>query len=123
MWRHYYEDTNAVIWFIDSANPDRFQESKNVLELAIKDVSIHRNIPILIAANKCDLPAAKSVEEITTALDLENILKGRNWTIMKTNSKTGEGITEALKWLSVETKGEYKKRKHEIKKEKEKEKK
>lgn len=115
LWRHYYEKKNAVVWFIDSADAGRFDESKAALEFVLKDPTLPRDIPILVLGNKSDLSGSKSEDEIKSALNLENLLKGRTWTVMKANSKSGEGINEALLWLTKEIKAEHKKRKNEDK--------
>jgi len=64
LWKHYYADTNAVVWIIDSAAADRFPESKQALELALKDPSMKKDVPILIAVNKIDETNAKTEEEV-----------------------------------------------------------
>ena len=42
LWKHYYEDTDAVVWIVDSTAPDRFSESKQALELALKDPNMRK---------------------------------------------------------------------------------
>lgn len=111
LWKHHFQDTDAVVWFVDSSQPDRFNESKTALELALKDPNMRKDIPILIAANKCDKEGAKSEEEIKEALDLKNFLEGRQWTVVRTNAKKGTGVSEGFKWLSAEIKLDHKKRK------------
>jgi len=39
------------------------------------------------------------------------LLKGRTWTIRRTNAKKGDGVYEGFKWLGVEIKTTYKKNK------------
>jgi len=113
LWKHYYADTDAVVWIVDSAAPDRFSDAKNALQLALKDPSMKKNIPIFVAANKCDMAEAKGEDDIKKALDLDSVLGGRSWTIAKTNAKKGDGIYEGFKWLSEQIKAEYKKKKKE----------
>jgi len=111
LWKHYYGEVDAVVWVIDSADQGRFEESKNALTTALKDASMSRTCPMLIAANKCDVNGAKGEDEIKRALELEALLKGRVWAIKKTNSKGGEGIPDSFKWLSAEIKADFKKKK------------
>jgi len=55
--------------------------------------------PILIFANKQDLPNAMSIEEIKERLEL-NTITNRKWHVQPTCAITGEGINEGLTWLS-----------------------
>lgn len=111
LWKHYYADMDAVVWVIDASDAERFAESKAALQTALKDASMKRDSPILFVVNKADAPGAKSNDEIKAALDLDNSLKGRTWTLQRTNAKKGDGVYEGFKWLCVEIKTAYKKNK------------
>jgi hypothetical protein len=41
LWRYYYEDTNAIIYVVDSSDPDRFAESREELHGMLQDVGRH----------------------------------------------------------------------------------
>ena len=58
---------------------------------------INEDIPILIYANKQDLPNALSPAEITKKLDYLN--DQREWHIQGTCATTGDGLYEGLEWL------------------------
>ncbi|KAJ1473471.1 ADP-ribosylation factor family-domain-containing protein, partial [Baffinella frigidus] len=32
IWDSYFKDADAILWVVDCSSPDRFQESKEVLE-------------------------------------------------------------------------------------------
>lgn len=51
-------------------------------------------------------------------MGLEKLFQGRDWTVKRTDAKTGEGIEDGFKWLSVETKKGYKNAKKAAKAEK-----
>lgn len=55
--------------------------------------------PLLIFANKQDLPCAASTAEIVELLDLRS-LHGREWYIQGSSATTGEGIYEGIEWLA-----------------------
>jgi small GTP-binding protein len=110
LWKHYYAEVDAVVWIVDCADVGRFAESKQALSTALKDASMSRDCPLLVAANKCDIAGAKSEDEIKKALDLENLLKNRVWAVNRTNSKQGEGISDSFKWLSAQIKLDYKRK-------------
>jgi len=110
LWKHYYPKMDAVVWVIDCADAARFPESKQALSTALKDASMSRDCPILVSANKSDVPGAKSEDEVKKALDLDTLLKGRVWAIKHTNSKQGNGVSDSFKWLSSEIKADLKRK-------------
>merc|ERR1712060_988800 len=57
-----------------------------------------RDAPVLVFANKQDLPNAMSVSEVTEKLGL-NQLRNRQWYIQSTCATTGDGLYEGLDWL------------------------
>jgi len=111
LWKHYYSGTDAVVWVIDSADEARFGEAAEALQIAIKDPEMKKDLPVLIACNKSDLSGAKSVEDIKAALHLDSVLKGREWTAIKTDSKKGDGVHEGFLWLTEQIKTLHKKHK------------
>merc|ERR1712000_586282 len=77
LWRHYYEDAQGVIFVVDSNDPARFEEARAELQSMLQEAEL-RDAVLLVYANKQDLPNAKSVSEVTQALQLTE-LKGRKW--------------------------------------------
>jgi len=113
LWRHYYGDSDAIVWVVDCSDQGRLAESRQALATALRDASMKTDTPFLVACNKSDLSGAKSDEEIRRALDLDNLLanKGeRSWAMKRINSKSGEGISDSFKWLSGEIKIYFKKK-------------
>jgi ADP-ribosylation factor-like protein 5B len=58
--------------------------------------------PILVLANKQDLPDAMGVEELTRALDLHAI-RNHDWHIQACCALNGQGLLEALSWIYQRT--------------------
>jgi len=58
-----------------------------------------RNAPLLVFANKQDLPNALSTSEITQRLGLAQ-LRGRDWLLQGCCATSGDGLYEGLDWLS-----------------------
>jgi len=96
-WRCYYQDTDAIIYVIDSADPDRLSISKEELVSMMEEEEL-RNAVLLVLANKQDLVGALSPEQISDCLGLAN-LKGRQWQIFKASAIKGIGLHEGLDWL------------------------
>jgi ADP-ribosylation factor 1/2 len=70
LWPHYFGQTDAVAFVIDSNDKDRFDIAKKELHTLIS----HKDLagkPFLILANKQDLPNAASKQEIQQAMALD----------------------------------------------------
>ena len=77
LWRHYYQNTDVLIFVVDSNDRDRVSESQEQLQTMLKENEL-RDVILLVLANKQDLPNAMSVHEITEKLGL-NALRDRQW--------------------------------------------
>mgnify|MGYP000869972156 CR=1 FL=1 len=53
MWREYFPKIDAIVYLVDSADPDRFVESRNEFNRIINTEEIGK-IPILVFGNKID---------------------------------------------------------------------
>jgi len=71
IWDKYYSEAHGLIFVIDSADVDRFEEAKAAME-AIVDHPELAGVPLLVCANKQDLPTARSFEEIETFFQISN---------------------------------------------------
>jgi small GTP-binding protein len=67
LWRHYYNNTQGVIFVVDSSDHERLDLCREELWGLINDEEL-KDACILVYANKMDLPNAKSIPEITDAL-------------------------------------------------------
>merc|ERR1712096_96990 len=102
LWRHYYKDTQLIIFVVDSNDRERIDEDGCVN--SVND-ELHRmlnepeleNASLLIYANKQDLPNAMSTNEITEKLGL-NQIRNRPWYIQATDARTGDGLYEGIDW-------------------------
>ena len=62
---------------VDSNDAERIEESRESLHMILQDESM-RDVPVLIYANKSDLPNAMTVPQISERLGLAN-LRNRRW--------------------------------------------
>jgi len=98
LWRHYFEGSQAIIWLLDSNDPDRFEEAREEVHKLLQS-ELLRSLPILILANKQDLPSRASVAEITQALAVGSL--GRSpWKVQPCVATTGDCVFEGLEWLA-----------------------
>lgn len=98
LWRLYYQETQGLIFVVDSSDRNRVTEAKNELFKLLAEDELQRAI-LLIFANKQDLPNAMSTSEMSEKLGLHG-LKGRSWFIQATCALKGKGLYEGLEWLS-----------------------
>jgi len=97
LWKHYYENTDALVWIVDSCDADRMAECRDELFKVLNDDGL-RGAAVLVFANKQDLPNAMRADVISEKLSLRS-LHGHDWYIQPCSAQTGEGIIEGLEWL------------------------
>ena len=98
LWRHYYQNTQGIIYVVDCNDKERIEEAREELHCMLADDEL-KDACLLVFANKQDLPGALTPAEITDSLGL-NTLKDRNWYVQGTCAKTGDGLYEGFDWLS-----------------------
>jgi len=98
LWRHYFQNTQGLIFVVDSNDRERATEACEELSKMLNEDEL-RDAALLVFANKQDLPNAMSVAEITEKLGLHS-LRQRKWYIQSTCATSGDGLYEGLDWLS-----------------------
>jgi len=98
LWRHYFQNTQGLIFVVDSNDRERMSEAKDELQKMLQEDDL-RDALLLVFANKQDLPNALSCADITTALGL-GALRNKKWYIQGATATTGNGLYEGLDWLS-----------------------
>ncbi|XP_015576290.1 ADP-ribosylation factor-like protein 2 isoform X1 [Ricinus communis] len=97
-WRNYFEQTDGLVWVVDSSDLRRLDDCKMELDNLLKEERLS-GASLLIFANKQDIKGALTPEEIAKVLNLENMDKTRHWKIMGCSAYTGEGLLEGFDWL------------------------
>ncbi|GAM23588.1 hypothetical protein SAMD00019534_067630 [Acytostelium subglobosum LB1] len=98
LWRHYFQNTQGLIFVVDSNDRERTQEACDELQKMLNEDEL-RDAVLLVFCNKQDLPNAMSVAEVTDKLNLHS-LRQRKWYIQSTCATSGDGLYEGLDWLS-----------------------
>jgi len=98
LWRHYFQNTQGLIFVVDSNDRERASEATDELNKMLNEDEL-RDAAVLVFANKQDLPNAMSVAELTDKLGLHSI-RNRKWYIQSTCATSGDGLYEGLDWLS-----------------------
>ncbi|GCC31079.1 ADP-ribosylation factor 1 [Chiloscyllium punctatum] len=102
LWRHYFQNTQGLIFVVDSNDRERVNEAKEELLRMLSEDEL-RDAVLLLFANKQDLPNAMNAAEITDKLGLHQ-LRHRTWFIQATCATSGDGLYEGLDWLSSQLK-------------------
>jgi small GTP-binding protein len=102
LWSHYYQNTNGLMFVIDSVDKERFEEAAEELHATLSHEYM-QNVSVLIMANKQDMKGAVSPKEIASALKLDKLTK-HSWYVQACSAKSGDGIYEGLDWLTTSMK-------------------
>ena len=119
LWRHYYQNTQGLVFVVDSNDRERIDAAREELHKMINEDEL-RDAVILVFANKQDLPNAMSAAEVTDKLGLHSLRSrcvgvprgdelppptdsssSSNWYIQACRATTGDGLYEGLDWLSA----------------------
>jgi len=99
LWRHYYQNTQGLIFVVDSNDGERVDAAAEELNKMLSEDDM-REAVVLVYANKQDLPNAMSAAEVTEKLRLQQ-LRGRQWYIQSACATNGDGLLEGLDWLTA----------------------
>ena len=72
LWRHYYQNTQGLIFVVDSNDRERVEAAKDELHRMLSEDELSESV-VLVFANKQDLPNALSAAELTDRLGLQSM--------------------------------------------------
>ena len=98
LWKHYFNNTGGLVYIVDSADRLRISESKDELQWILESDEM-RGVPVVIFANKQDLPGALPPSEVANKLGM-NQVRGRDWYIQGTCATNGDGVYEGMHELA-----------------------
>ncbi|KAL4496039.1 hypothetical protein ABPG72_015461 [Tetrahymena utriculariae] len=96
-WRNYFEQTDGLIWVVDSSDKMRLEDCKRELHSLLKQEKLV-GATLLIFCNKQDIQGALTCEQIKEFLALDDI-STRHWGIIPCSAVTGEGLIEGIDWV------------------------
>ncbi|EFJ26161.1 ARF-like GTPase [Selaginella moellendorffii] len=97
-WRNYYEQTDGLVWVVDSADLRRLDDCKKELHNLLKEERL-AGASLLILANKQDIDGSLDLDEISKVLRLDLMDKSRHCRTVGCSAVTGDGLLEAFDWL------------------------
>mmetsp|Transcript_34179 Transcript_34179/g.43127 ORF Transcript_34179/g.43127 Transcript_34179/m.43127 type:complete len:181 (+) Transcript_34179:174-716(+) len=98
LWRHYFENTDALIYVVDANDRDRLDLARDTLHWLLSEDQM-KGASLLVYANKQDLPESLSSADLSQKLGLQHV-KDRKWFIQSSCSVSAEGLYEGLDWLA-----------------------
>jgi len=99
LWHHYFKDTDALIFVVDSNDPERLQEAQEELYSIMGDDRM-RGAALLVFCNKQDLPRSLGPAQVMEKLELTKRFHGTDYLCQGCVGTTGDGLYEGLDWLA-----------------------
>ncbi|XP_061273150.1 ADP-ribosylation factor-like protein 14 [Bos javanicus] len=108
-WGLYCENTDGLVYVVDSTDTQRLEDSRKEFEHILKNEYI-KNVPVVLLANKQDMPGALSAEDITRMFKVKQLCSDRNWCVQPCCAVTGDGLMEGFQKLTGFVKSHMKSR-------------
>nr|GMC65052.1 ADP-ribosylation factor-like protein 2 [Ipomoea batatas] len=99
-WRNYFEQTDGLVWVVDSSDLRRLDDCRYELHNLLKEERLS-GASLLIFANKQDIQGSLCPDEIAKVLNLDAMDKTRHWRIVGCSAYTGEGLLEGFDCLPI----------------------
>lgn len=97
-WRNYFEQTDALVWVVDSADRDRLDVCRAELQQLLGEEKL-AGASLLVLANKQDLDGALPLAAVEQALQLASVANNRHVSVAACSARTGDGLRDAVAWL------------------------
>ena len=98
LWKHYYHNTNAIVFVVDSTDHDRIDLAKDELANAVLDSDLS-GCPLLVYGNKQDKEGAMNAEELAEVLEFDKLPSTHKFLVL-CSAATSEGIFEGLEKIA-----------------------
>jgi ADP-ribosylation factor-like protein 2 len=96
-WKNYFEQTDGLIWVVDSSDRRRLAECATELHKLLMEERL-TGASLLIFANKQDVAGALTTQQIADAMRLQYIGK-RHWQIVACSATAGTGVSDGFDWI------------------------
>ena len=97
IWERYYNESNVVLFVVDSVDRSRFEEAKLAYRSIIYHNQWNSDTPIIILANKQDIPNSFSISDIAANFDDEiSSMPHKPIKVIPISAVTGEGVYDTI---------------------------
>ncbi|CCC69222.1 hypothetical protein NCAS_0C02320 [Naumovozyma castellii] len=101
MWSEYYSQCHGIIFVVDSTDRSRIDECSKTLGKIVMDDEVE-GVPILMLANKQDMPERMEVQDIKEIFNqIAEHLSARDSRVLPVSALTGEGVKDAIDWMTL----------------------
>ena len=101
LWKDYFQNIDGAFYVVDCNDQDRIKESAELLHSIVLDKSMHK-VPIVILANKTDLPQSLTGIDLIERMNLSKLSETSNvYCIQATSALRATGIQEAVRRLEI----------------------
>ena len=98
LWSRHYSSMSAFIFVVDSNDHQNIDEARRQLHQLANDENF-RGKPVLIFANKRDLPNAMDIDQLRDKLHLENLSKNMQLHLQASSAIQNQGLQQGFQWL------------------------
>ncbi|RXG71120.1 ADP-ribosylation factor-like protein 4A [Armadillidium vulgare] len=98
LWRSYTRGTDGIVFVVDATDGERLEEARIELLRTLR-IPEHNGVPILILANKQDLPRARDGPTVEKLIGVSELGSSQLFHVQPACAITGEGLEEGLEKL------------------------
>ncbi|KAJ1981722.1 ADP-ribosylation factor-like protein 2 [Dimargaris xerosporica] len=96
-WRNYFEQTDGVVWVVDSADQRRLEACRQELGALLKEERL-AGASLLVLANKQDIAGAVAPADLIQRLALPAITT-HHWRLLECSAVTGQNLLQGIDWV------------------------
>ena len=97
LWSIHCKTSNVILYVLDSSDQEAVDASQSQLESLFEDPEL-QNIPILVIANKEDLPEALKENDIVARLRLQEV-NSHKFKLFCASAKKRTNVDEIVNWM------------------------
>lgn len=100
LFRHYYQSAHGIVFVIDSADVERYEDAIDELRRVLAEEAL-MGVPLLILANKSDLPRAMNAEQFEKATNIHSVVGStRSYRLQSICAmRDDKELRKAMSWL------------------------
>ncbi len=94
LWKRFSTQADGIVFMVDASDSERLVEARQEL-LGLLDDPVVAGTPLIVLANKCDLPEALSREDLVRGLGIDDQVR-----LYRCSVVSGTGYVEGFRWLA-----------------------
>eukprot|EP00730_Choanoeca_flexa_P002361 TRINITY_DN11023_c0_g1_i1.p1 TRINITY_DN11023_c0_g1~~TRINITY_DN11023_c0_g1_i1.p1 ORF type:complete len:202 (+),score=17.82 TRINITY_DN11023_c0_g1_i1:73-678(+) len=98
LWRHFLQKVRGIVFVVDSSDRERMDVVQYELGRLLDEEQL-KSQPLLVLANKQDLPSSMTHKELEKSLESLLTNSDRQWRVMPTCATKMTGVEEGFDWL------------------------